>query len=544
MKAESKESNKLVRDFREILIWPLQLRPPTIKQGWFSKLIRQLVKSGNWTAREDLYDRNTTHQESTRYAELVYFHPFVQRFIYKKNTPVRLFVRDDINKVRAHVRYNDKKEDINIDKHLELIVDRVHLYLFKDMEIAILTLEVSGTDIELIEAQIFLDQFRRAYPPYWDNNRGGHCPVKVEWEDKSGHSLAVSDYNEKDKYLNFVNKHKQPLTARHWLYLLAPLKPYYGEGTDNNESFYFKHIVDDRIPHMCYLAFDNPIELTCGDFMRIGFADEPGNSYTLPYAEGFMKDFKKNYCYDRFWGYDMNCPATDWLRMRYILTGYGFTMIGPTNKQGGRNFYCDAEGGALAHFRHHYFQMGLVAHFHKAALLVFLDRLSKDIEKYNESKPDQFREFYKKTRNTLGNLLLFTSRYWFPDLSNQVQGQELFHLWSKHLGTQALFNQVSKEARDVYDFLEMREQRKQTDTSVRLTVVATVGLILALLIGFFSMEIIVAPLKSGDLSQLPFHLFLLAVFFVIFVLIMGAIVRFSKPLSNLLQLISSGWRRR
>jgi len=173
---------------------------------------------------------------------------------------------------------------------------------------------------------------------------------------------------------------------------------------------------------------------------------------------------------------------------RYLCCGYAFTMIGKEkNNCGERNFFIDEKIGALSHFQHHYFQMGLIAHFHKAALLMLWEDLAEAVAKF--SKDSQSRQqFRDEVREILERLLHFTHRYWFTEVSNQVQAKELFDRWSNHLGSRELFERVMKEAKDAHQYWDMEEQRSQTETTTRLTVVATVGLVVGLALGLLGMN--------------------------------------------------------
>jgi len=477
---DNQTSPKLLQHFRQILFWPLRLIPPDddktkayIEEKGFAEYVRgELSKTTDWCSQNDLYNRGTASDELTCYAEFVYFHPFIRRFLYgdpKNGNALHIYQRTDVKTVQITLR-NAQEFTFN--------VDRIHLYLF-DLNVTLLVMEISSTNLtELKDVENLLDQFRHAYPPYWDQNGAGHSPQIVRFFDKKQHQLAQSEYNNQQSYLNSVEKHKTLPVAHHWEYLLKPFEQYKFNKPSNSISY--DQIEDERIPHMAFLAFDNPTLLTKGDFMRLAFADGEGSSNTLPYSSNFSKNFETQYCYDRFWEdpeYKGINPEHNWMNTRYLCCGYAFTMIGQ-----GNGFFTDAAAGGLSHFRHHYFQMGLIAHFHKAALLMLWDELAQAVAN-SQNEPRKFRNDVDKI---LRKLLQFTHRYWFTEVSNQVQAKELFDMWSKHLGSRELFDRVMKEAQDAHQYLDMREQKDQTDTTVRLTVVATIGLIFVLTLTFFS----------------------------------------------------------
>lgn len=100
---------------------------------------------------ENLSNRGTTSNEITRYAEFVYFHPFIRRFLYgdpdSERAVLQIFKRTDVKKLHI-VLGNGQALDFN--------VNRIHLYVF-DIEIAILVLEISSQNFVILhEDAIFM----------------------------------------------------------------------------------------------------------------------------------------------------------------------------------------------------------------------------------------------------------------------------------------------------------------------------------------------------------------------------------------------------
>jgi len=508
-----------VKLFHQILFWPLRLIPPDGKgQDDFAKT---QLNGSPWHKHDDLYDRGTATDEITRYAEFVYFHPFIRQFLYGQSginhdSVLQLFKRTDVKEVEVVLRN---------DETLRFKVERLHLYAF-DIKVAILVMEISSLKpLYLAEVQDFLDQFRRVYPPYWDNDyQAGHSPKTVTlWGENQQQPLVTGVYDESGEFLAFVRNHKESPVAEHWKYLLKPFVPY--QPPSKSDKICYQQIEDERIPYMAYLAFDDPQSLTDGDMMRLAFADGAGSSETLPYATSFFPDseFKHNYCYDRYWETHLDYhDKHGWMNTRYLCCGYAFTMIGKDEPY----FFSDGKTGALSHFRHHYFQMGLIAHFHKAALLMLWEDLAEAVAKF--SKDSQSRQqFRDEVHDILERLLQFTHRYWFTEVSNQVQAKELFDWWSEHLGSRKLFDRVMNEAKEAHQFLEMEAQKSQTEMTTRLTVVATVGLVVGLALGLLGIN------NPSDL--LGFGCAGVGISFVVLIIFLAGGVltlRFSKTLSR------------
>jgi len=101
------------------------------KNGTKLDIGQQFIDAG-WCLQEDLYNRDSTAPgEITRYAELVYFHPFIRRFLYgdaDHKSVLRIYKRTDVKKMHIVLR----KDYHGASKELEFDVDRVHFYLFSN----------------------------------------------------------------------------------------------------------------------------------------------------------------------------------------------------------------------------------------------------------------------------------------------------------------------------------------------------------------------------------------------------------------------------
>ena len=485
---QSSRDDIKVKKFREILIWPLQIElyqqsdqsQDDLNKWDYKDYVDNIKNSCCWQEIK-LVDRGISRSKVTPYAEFVYFHPFVQRFLYNTDREnhnkkiIHIFQRNDIKEAR--VKLNPVNLDINFN------VNRVNLYLF-EMGVALLVVEISydaddhANSLYLKQVQNILDSFRRAYPPYWEDGYAGHCPDEVTWILDSGIQVNAN-YQEKDRLINFVMDELAPPVAGHWQYLLKPMVPF--RSTNSEARYCYRQVGDERIPFMAYIAIDDPHLITKGDWVRLAFADGSGESNAFPYSPDFLSEFKQHYCYDRYWYSSCNNQdhhKYNWMNTRYLCAGYSFLMVGQDEPK----FFINDTTGGLAHFRHHYFQMGLIVHFHKAALLVLSDRLSKAVDSFSESTDiKDLKDFNDQVERILRDFLHFSQRYWFQEISNQTQAIELFEWWGQHLKTRELFEFVRREAHDINGYLDMTEQQKTSNTTLRLTVVASFGFIFALI---------------------------------------------------------------
>ncbi len=228
---------------------------------------------------------------------------------------------------------------------------------------------------------------------------------------------------------------------------------------------------------MTYLSFDDPRALTRGDMVRLGFAAKWGDSSTLPYAKSFLANFETENCYDRYWDVE---DANSGMDTRFFFCGLAFAMI--------------TKAGLQSHalhrqFRHQFFQIGLIAHFHKAALLSMSNRFSRAVERLRVRDFESVKVFKRHVRETLEVFLRFNNRYWFHEISNQVQPSDFFKRWGHQLGSDALYAEVREEARDINEYLDADRARKTSDNTTRLTVVSACGMVGTIVTGFLGMNL-------------------------------------------------------
>jgi hypothetical protein len=470
-----------VRHLRQILLWPIQLLPIEDGQHW-EKLAAGGAQ-GPWQEVDDEFGDPTEFQER-HYNEFVTFLPPVQRFLYGQGmgravrriygeSPIKVMRRTDVTRARVTLSRGAQP--------VELRIVHIDLYFFYDIDIAILAVEVAADDLPLSVAQEAVFRFGRAYPAYWEEDRrGGHCPWAVEWLGRSGEVLAVSDYEKREKYLAFVCEHRAPAVASHWEYVLSPLVLHH---RDQRGALRYRQLEYYRMPYMAFFAMEDCSSLTRADLIRLGIGNEPGHSAELPYSESYLAKFEERFCHDRYGDARLSTPSTG---TRFMCTGHTLVVVGQAKDR----FFMNSDGGFLGRFRHQHFLLFLVAHFHKAALHMFSDRLVGAVSRLDISDPEANRVFRRSIRETLENFLRFEHRYWFHEISNQAQARELFGLARQHLDLDVLYREIREELQDMGNFLEVEAMRRQNETVVRLTVVTTFGLIGTVTTGLFGMNLL------------------------------------------------------
>ena len=528
MSVQQQGDRKLVRHFRQILLWPLQLAPihddAQIQEHW--NLLEQKGAGNPWGEVRDQFSCDPRQFQQRHYSEFVTFLPYVRRFLYgdakgsgsgsASESPIRVFRRTDVAKVRMTFPGAGRAP-------ATFGVAHVDLCFFFDIDVVILVVEISADDIELAHAQDTMYRFGRAYPTYWEEDRaGGNCLERVEWLSADDKVLAASDYEQRDQYLAFVGRYRAPRFASHWEFLLKPLVP---DHSEQKGLIRYRQVEYSRMPLLAYVAMDDARALTRADFVRLGLVTAPGPSDTLPYSERYIHDFESRYCFDQFWNEQRSGhPGT-----RFMSCGHAFAMVGDARER----FFVDREAGLLGQFRHQYFLLFLIPHFHKAALLMLSDRMVDALNRLDIRDAESVKQFKRTIRHLLEIFLRFTHRYWFHEVSDQPQARELYRMTANFLGTDRLYAETRDEIEDMSEYLEGDTLRRQANTVVRLTVVTTFGLIGTVATGFLGMNL----LALADAT------FLEKLFYFLLVLIPTTAVTFytivkSKRLSDFLEAIS------
>lgn len=543
----SLQSAPLVRGFHQILLWPLQLMP--LKEGSQIHHHWELLEKGAARVWKEVDDEFTVDSDAFRerhYREFVTFLPHVQRLLYGEGarrrsmaaygeSPIKVFRRTDVTTVR--IDFLERDEPVVFD------VRHVDLYFFYDVDVVILVVEVSASDLPLAVVQESLHRFGRAYPAGWTAQGDSiNCPRKVEWLAADGSVLAVSDYDVKGQFLASVCRERKPPLAAHWRYLLEPLV---AQQSDQEAGLRFRHLEHYRMPLMAYLAVDNPEHLTRGDFVRLAYATASGNRHALPFSEKYLACFEENHCYDRY--YD-ETPGSG-LSTRVMCCDHTFIIVGDARS----SIFTDTERGLLGQFRHQFFLLALIAHMHKGALLMMSDRLVQAVTRLNIDQQETVRRFRSEIRSLLEIFLRFTHRYWFADVSDHVQTRNVFRGLVRQLGTDRLYAEMRDELKDMGAYLDSDLLRRQSGIFLRLTVVTMIGLIGTATTGFFGMSSLIAA-TDHHLGLKVVYVVVTAVFFVLLTLytlaksqriasFLDALTNERLPLRNKVAALLDVWRK-
>ncbi len=472
----------IVSHFREILLWPVQLMGSG-EAGMPQNHAARLASLGPdcpWREVVDEFTGDPKDFQERHYNEFVTFLPPVQRFLYGSGRNARTAAgRGPMTVLRRHDIAAFRVKLLGEADVITLRVAHVDLYFFYDLDIAILAVELFASDLPLSTVQNVMFQLGRAYPAFWHTDgKAGHCPEKVELLSPDGTVLAVSDYEDRQKFLSFACLNRSPLTTAHWDYILKPLVLHHSNAPG---PMRYRQLEYYRMPQMVFVA-TGKMSLSRADYVRLALSTGPGNSDSLPFSDTELAKFESKYCYDRY--FRQSTPM-EWPESRYMTSGHTLVVSGSADD----DFFVDLDHGCLNSFRHENFLLFLIAHFHKASLLMFSDRLAKAVSRLDTADIAAVRSFRLESRQALETFLRFTHRYWFHVISNQVHVHDLFALCRKHLEVDRLYDDVREELKEMSEFLENEAMRRQNETMTRLTVVTTFGLIATVATGFLGMNL-------------------------------------------------------
>jgi hypothetical protein len=523
-------SNNTVRHFREVLFWPVQLMPLTNagegQHHW--ELLAQGGENNPWRKLRDRFQADDLAFEERHYKEFVSFLPHVQRFIYGEShghashgaddpageSAIKIFRRRGVNALRLELREGDAP--------VTLDVEHIELWFFDDINVAFLKVELSANDLPFAVVCDLLYRFGRAYPTGWDDDgHGKHNAHRAEWLSVDGTVLAASDSENQEKFLSYTRKHRSPGISAHWDFLLRPLVL---DPSEEAGALRYRQIEYHRMPLMAFLAVDEPRTLSRENWQRLGLVATLHPDEALPTHDPDVAEFESRYCYDRFWTDTEAGPNT-----RFLCSGRAFIVVGDAHA----DYFHDKTRGILAQFRHQYVLLFMIAHFHRASLLVFSDRMVDAVHDLDIRVSQSISRFRRRVYVSFEAFLRFTHRYWFHELSERAHVQALYRLCSKHLNNDSLYQEVKEELQDMSQYLDSNAQRQQSTTIVRLTVVTTFSMVGAVVTGFLGMNLI-AEANAPIVTRLIYF----AVTTVVVAILMLLAVLKSKQLSDVMDVLS------
>lgn len=168
--------------------------------------------------------------------------------------------------------------------------------------------------------------------------------------------------------------------------------------------------------------------------------------------------------------------------------------------------------------------MALILLFHRTALLELSDGLATiDIETQDS------QERRVRVRQLRAQVLEFTNRYWFGEITNQDQGIEMFDCWKNALRNKDLFEEVHTELQEYDNELRSSDAERLN----RIVTVIAVFTFLALPLSFTASFLAIPDPTRESFGSYAFSFYVLFLF-------TGIIWIFGRPL---LKTVKTLWAR-
>jgi hypothetical protein len=498
-----------VKAFHHILLWPLILRPESQfsanrydENEFVGPYIQALEKAG-W---EKIAGEANSHPANYSYEEFVYFHPFARDLLFhlregdSQDRILYRMSRQDLTSLLVKVPATSSTAPELCSFEIDLKVERSDLILLRPC-IAMLVLELSNrkhpspeqTDPEIRDSRWNLNlhqvmrlqsQLRHIFPPYFQSpNIAGDCVTDVEWRGPDGQNIFLADGSRrpyslgspKSEFEEFVLSTSEPPVFWHWSRIFQPVDLSRNDGPrisfgkchrkSSGPGLVVQQLLDDRMPGMSFIAVENPDDIGVDDRDCLTDFNESG----FVYSEDFRDRQRHLFTYDRFSHFGTT----------YFCNGTSFAMVCNAPLVDAQCF----SDQLLKHFRRHYRHLAILAHLQHSALIYFADEIAdiarsmKSLKKSVEFEIAGGNEKWSRRLDLLQfQFLVFRTSVFFTEVSNQIQGKDLYKLWYDRLGTEGFFEKVKSSYSDIISSVQNAEQHGIAREQKRISRLATVGL--------------------------------------------------------------------
>jgi hypothetical protein len=437
------------------LLWPIRLR---VSGGGKGKTAREearaaFAKSGSWIAVNDLVRRGESRDEDGfSYAELAYFHPFVREFLYGKGA-VGEGGRHVFDVHELPATSASSLEITEPGSESTFAIRRILLYVF-DGDIGILTLQLQATrPVELETALNVISYLRTAYfQDYRPVVNKADSGPGIVWKGGGGIELVrirplqaapPEPPNDRLEEMREAIGSGKPAIYAHWHPLLKPLTDW---------GIEIDPLGDHRMGVMVFLGMEDLSSLSEDQWFALAQAD--GGNFPR-YAPAFRSKELAASVYDRWW--DPSAHDPDALKHRYLAGPMTYCCVLKTPHE-------HIERIRTTWRRQHY-QMFLLAHYQRAALLVLQHRVSSAAARLQGKRQ---RDLLREIQEIQGEMAVFSSRQWFTEISPQIQGRELYSLIARQLELEALYDGVIHDKALLGNWAEARQGQRREEWRDRI----------------------------------------------------------------------------
>ncbi|KEO75917.1 hypothetical protein [Anditalea andensis] len=428
------------------------------------------------------------------YNEYVYYHSHVRDTLYANadNKETIRYFNYQINKKETfEFEVIDENEENGL-KHFNLEIKNISLHIFFT-GVGILTFQLENNNYTTIgEIQLINDFGRRTYPQYLGNgsqeNQKGVNATKRSFLPKN---IKVSYCEEKETFESFnkyenINLH-QIIQPPAYIKSLFCNDFVFSEKTCWDETkITITHLTDDRMYTLCwypnellsrklkakskasnykeYMFLGNP------DWYKLIFCDSK-NGLTCQ-SDIMLRQHTLDYTYDRWVNYGTLYGITrDCL---FCLTDEG-------------DFARDA---ILLHMRSVYYQMAILCLAQRASVQKISYDLTQTLKELDGNKLNSTQTKQAVSIQTM--YLKFNNLLSFKEVTDQIQGIEMYQKMQVAMGIQGITDQLDREIEELHSLLNMDESIKLSEEANLISRIAMYTVPASLVMALFA-------LFSGDL---------------------------------------------
>jgi hypothetical protein len=467
-------------------------------------------------------------------AEYLYFHPHVRGFLYDYNQSDEGLHYYELGNQEGSLAIRKRPGDDGLpDSLLEARIPTagVSCYRFYN-DVCILVIETQGR-MPAADVLDFNNLSRRLFSGFGDprlQQRHGEFPTRLQV------SLPIAGHEALEITTDFATPDSSAMPGAPAGVVLKP------EEVFARRIFHpavrqllgrlfpgavITPLLDDRMLLLCRIAIEGDPPATdeerrVHDIVRSrGMWVDKGGLKSKEYDEAFLDELERGLSNNRWRnaGGEMGFS-----RYSAFFMGYDSGLTGNGN---GR-----VEGGKLAYLFDHldtmYLKMFLMAAFYRGTLLKLSGQVAELISgeaKAGSGTRKQRLALARRIKNTLREVVLFSNRYWFTELTNQDQGIEIFDLMRKAFRLDEMFEALKSDVQrtDTYldsllaiEELERGEEEREFDRKLGWWGVWFGAL--AVTTGFLGMNIFEAG-RLGAIRMWPFQFSLSWLLFCVIILV-------------------------
>ncbi len=416
-------------------------------------LLNEALSKNGWDRLDTLSRGDPESDNGFIYAEMAYFHPHVRRFLYGEKAldpeaEIKLYQLATLDPVRAgkasvdapgHVGADEVPGEIQIDSKGSKTRFSVRAAWLHHVEpdTVLMSVHLSAKGPVLWRNALdAISLLRTVSFQHYQRNKDDHGAELDAWiggDEEFLNQLHFATARDSQSVPNRAKEMLQAIDTRTllpisvWNELLEPLCA---------EGLKLDILGDHRAAMMVFAGVHDPEKITDDEWFALAQADPAG--YTT-YAASFREDELRKAAYDRWW--DKQKPDK---RHRYLAGPMTFLSVMHWPQEP-RSEYFERMRKT---WRRQQFQIFMLAHYQRAALLILEDRIARLAA--GADSPSGIERLQ-------GDIARFSSGHWFPEISPQIQGQELYQLLRRHLCLDTLYQSVIEDKSLLGNWLEARE---------------------------------------------------------------------------------------